>query len=361
MVIEKEPLPPILLKMLALATGVRVKDPEFKKDKPFVISLQPGLQTLLKLPVENQSTLSLTKNDNGYSLESPEIRHRVEVIEPTAGDDPGDYLLLSGTCLFIFPFGNSKALFSIHKNYNPVKRKDNLSVDNLVDRLTPLFKKNKIDTAFICNFQKSADGGIFPLHNHIRLVSKNFRVLVGALVNPPEKQEWIDWTYALGVDLIWYELLCFNKNIHKKIFREHNYELTLDSLIHATTVFPRGCIFTTLVAGIEPEEETLKGIDFLTAKGITPFIVTDPVYPISLKSLLNMYEHLTRSLDKHKIKPNSITALDHIITPTEFSRHFLKKSGKSKAIFKFLPERLIGSAVRNIYKIRRNLRVRETR
>lgn len=355
---------PLLLKLLALSYGIQTPESAEFKNKPKIIKVPHGVKFLVNPTERTDGLLRLNRIKDDYYLEYSGNNYPVKIQEPFTIEKLSDFVITSGSCLFIFPNGYGRAMFLSEKSIiSSEKKTQELSIEKFVDEITPFFKKFNFETVFFVDTRSNEeDGGIFKLQPFIRIISKNFKVLVGAWVSAPKKKEWIDWTYAIGVDIIWYDLLCYNKDHYlKHSGHKREYELTIESLLHATTVFPKGCVLTGLIAGLEPFEDTAKGIEFLLSKGIIPILKTDLAYALPLKSLLSLYEKLAKTIKKYRINPNHTGNMDHLLTPAELSKLTLSKISGKGSIYEIFSKKLLSSAIRNMYKIRRNLVVREVK
>ncbi len=355
---------PFLLKLIALSQGIETPEPtEFRK-KPKIIKMPHGVRFLVKPVEEKGGLLRLHRIKDEYYLEYLNENYSVKIQEPYFSEKLSDFVVTSGSSLFIFPHGGGETLFSPLRNRKPAEKEtQRLNIETFVDEIKPLFKKYDLDTVFFVGAKSNEeDGGIFKLQPFIRLISKNFKVLIGARVSPPMRKEWIDWTYAIGVDIIWYDLLCYNKSHYLKHSGDkRKYELTIEALLHATTVFPKGCVLAGIFAGLEPVEYTLDGIEFLLSKRIIPILETDPSFPLPLNQLLSLYEKLTKTIKKHRINLTHPGNMDHVMTPAELSKSTLSKIKDKENLYDALSRKLLSSAIRNMYKIRRNLMVREVK
>lgn len=345
---------PLLIKLLGLTYGVNTENVSLP-DFPYELSISET--SFLFVPsTKCESLLKLEKINDEYHLKYQNKSYRVELKKIFT--DINKPVIPSGSSLFIFPEGNIDSIFSSSVRFNSEKIEP-LNPESFVDDINIYFKKHQFKNVFfIIPDSETDDRGIFKIHPFIRLISKNFRTFIGVIAYPPDKYEWIDWTYAIGVDLIWYEINCFDEKYYNKYFSGSiTYEKILDSLLYSVSVFPKGCVFTTLIAGAEPLELTLKGVDFFLSRGVVPVIKTVPTYNISLNSLLLIYERLLNSMKRHRINPRHTASMSHIITPAE-----LIKISRGKSSFNYsMTKKLFDSALRNAYKIRRNLVVREVK
>ncbi len=345
-------VPPVLIKLLGLTYGINTENASLS-DSPYEISISETSFFLVP-STKGESLLKLEKIKEEYHLKYQNKSYRVELKEIFTGINKP--VIPSGSSLFIFPEGKIDSIFSSFARFKG-ERIEPLNNESFVDDINLYFKKHQFKNIFfIIPDSETEDRGIFKIHPFIRLISKNFRTFIGAIASPPDKHEWIDWTYAIGVDLIWYEINCFDEKYFNSSFpNSTNYNKILDSLLYSVSVFPKGCVFTTLIAGTEPLESTLKGIDFFLSRGIVPIIKTVPTYNISLNSLLVIYETLLNSMKRHRINPRHTASMSHVLTPAE-----LIKISRGRSSFNYsMAKKLFDSALRNAYKIRRNLVVRE--
>jgi hypothetical protein len=355
---------PLFLKLLGLSYGINIQESSEFKDKPIIINLPHGVRFLVVPAEKSDGILSLTRIKDNYYLQYLDNNYPVKIHEPPSIEKLNDFVIASGSSLFISPAGNANSIYSPEiVKISSEKKNQELNIEKFIDEITPFFKKFNFETAFFVDTgSNDEDGGIFKLQPYIRLISKNFKVLIGARVSVPKKKEWIDWTYAIGVDIICYDLLCYNKKYYVKYYaHKGEHESIIESLIYATTVFPKGCVMTHLIAGFEPPESTIEGIEFLSSKGIIPILKTDPSSNLPLKTLLSLYEKLTKTIKKYRINPGHTGNMDHILTPAELSNLTLSKIAGKGSIYTNFSKKLLNSAIRNMYKIRRNLMVREVK
>ena len=144
-------------------------------------------------------------------------------------------------------------------------------------------------------------------------------------------------------------------------------ERYFEALSHAASVFPSGTVVSGLVAGVEPAQETIAGIDHLTSLGVLPVLsVFRPLEgtalgnhePPSPKVLAPLYAHLYRAVKEHGITMSWVRDLALATTPLE-ARYFAGEDAPwSVAWEQFSRSRLGGRAARGLLAMRRRLRVK---
>ena len=82
-------------------------------------------------------------------------------------------------------------------------------------------------------------------------------MLISLDLVPPETNDWIDKTYAMGVDALYYDSDFFNPNDESpREFQKHKAR-QLEALAYAAKIFPTGAVLSHLVVGLEPLQDTL--------------------------------------------------------------------------------------------------------
>src|SRR5262249_31155442 len=111
---------------------------------------------------------------------------------------------------------------------------------------------------------------------YIESVRKHFDTFVAVQVHPPRTNQWIDRTYAMGVDALSYNLELFDPDVLGRHcigrVRYIGRERYLEALAYAAVVLPAGTVWTDLVLGLESPESTMAGIDALAAAGVVPVL-----------------------------------------------------------------------------------------
>lgn len=217
---------------------------------------------------------------------------------------------------------------------------------------------------FNTGYFDSEDGGITFLAPYIEAVRKHFDTLVATQVHPPRTNQWIDRTYALGVDALSYNLEIYDAEVLERYCigraRYIGRERYLEALGYATQVFPSGTVWTDLMVGLEPIASTLAGIDALAAMGVVPVASVsrgEHAMPDSAE-IAPLLAHLHRTVKRHGINMGWVRGLALGITPLE-ARHFAGDEARLAVTVQHLTRWRIGAlAARSLSRVRRRLRVR---
>lgn len=94
-----------------------------------------------------------------------------------------------------------------------------------------------------------------------------------AVIGAPKDLKVIDKYKEAGFRTLAINIECFDKNYFNticpgKVNHCGSYEHWLEAIEYAVSVFGRGKVRSGIVAGIEPKEKTLEGVEFFAAKGI---------------------------------------------------------------------------------------------
>jgi len=213
---------------------------------------------------------------------------------------------------------------------------------------------------------ESDDRGVAFLEPYVRAVKRHFDTLVALQVHPPATNDWIDQTYAMGVDGV-----CYSLDLHdgealarlcpgrvRLVGRERVYE----ALRHAASIFPSGTVWSDLLLGIEPEASTLRGIDTLAAMGVLPVLslprTLDGTPLPSAEEAAPLLRHLFTAVRDAKINMGWVRDLSFAVTPLE-ARFFAGDEARmAVALQSFYRTRVGSLAARNLSRLRRRLRVR---
>jgi hypothetical protein len=209
------------------------------------------------------------------------------------------------------------------------------------------------------------DHGITFLEPYVRAVKRHFDTLVAVQLHPPESNDWIDQTYAIGVDALSYSVEIHDaealerhcRGRVRQIGRQRYY----DALRHAASIFPSGTVWSDLIVGLEPEASTLRGIDVLTGMGVLPVLsLSRPngAEPPAAADLAPLFAHLFKAVRDAKINMGWVRDLSFAITPLE--ARYLAGDGARMAVAlqTFYRTRVGSLAARNLSRLRRRLRVR---
>lgn len=206
---------------------------------------------------------------------------------------------------------------------------------DLVEALKLVLKEKRCDFVNLSSGRvETEDGGVEWLEPWVEEIRKNVNILISLDLVPPKNKSWIDKTYAMGVDALYYDLDFFNPLEADK--QECNEQDTrqLEALEYAAKVFPKGAVLSHVVIGLEPVKETEKRMKALLDRGVIPVLVYFPPYPdsalakawkVAPKQAAVLYANLYAGITEHKNTPHWVQQRDVVLTPLE-GRFFSPKS-----------------------------------
>jgi hypothetical protein len=255
--------------------------------------------------------------------------------------------------------GSSKEL-SDHPPFTP---------RDLVEAIALVMEEKRCDVVSLSSGHvETPDGGVERLEKWVAEIRKHLNVLIALDLVPPETNDWIDRTYAMGVDALYYDSDFFNPDDEaSREFQKHKSR-QLEALAYAAKIFPTGAVLSHLVVGLEPLEETRASIDLMIDRGVVPVLAYFPPYGGSnLRSrwtatpeqVIPIYAHLYERLVRTRINPHWVQQYDVVVTSLE-GRFLSAESPRYHLKLKNFYETRMGRAVRfGLASLRRHLRVRE--
>lgn len=252
------------------------------------------------------------------------------------------------------------------------EREAPIPVADVVDTVRAAFAEGAVEFVYLhIGYLDGEDRGIEFLEPYVRAIKRHFDTLVAVQMQPPESNDWIDRTYAMGVDGLSYSIEihdpvllqqhCAGRAAH--VGRERYYE----ALQHAAAIFPSGTVWSDLIVGLEPIASTIAGIDTLVGLGVLPVLslfrpLDDSLlrdHPLPQASeVAPVFAHLFNAVLKARINMHWVRDLSFAITPIE-ARFFADDDARAAAgLGTFYRSRLGGLAARNLSRLRRRLRVR---
>lgn len=213
----------------------------------------------------------------------------------------------------------------------------------------------------------TGDGGVERLEKWVAEIRKHVTVLIALDLVPPESNEWIDKTYAMGVDALYYDSGFFNPNDESRRDVEKHKARQLEALEYAAIIFQTGAVLSHLVVGFESIKETMASIDLLVDRGVMPVLAYFPPYGgSSLRDrwtatpdeVAQVYAHLYERLIRSRIKPYWVQQYDVVLTSLE-GRFLSSMPPPSQQLkLKDFYETRLGRSVRfGMAGLRRHLRV----
>ena len=367
---------PTIVKALALSESLGA---------PLEVSLILDRSVMVNIPVleclNRQTPYSLGMENGRYLIRSATESVEVEVAPPPAfyekrtssglsmgdvGRVYGEYLVVSpkNECVFI-----SKELPCRYCDLN-AKMAPDRSVSDLVETAAAAAAEGIVSSVcFNVGFTLGPDGGIKLIEEYVRAIKSELGLLIAVQAQPPASDEWVDYTYAAGIDSLAYNLEVYDPELFDMVapgkasmIGRSRY---LEALRRAAKVFPEGAVVSNLIIGLEPLASTMKGIDYLTSMGVVPTLpIVGPVVRRQLGTeaafdtadIAKVFLHLQAALNRNRLAPSLISHFNMAINAIE-GQFF----GGEAPLTKRLPAVLRSSAGSKIaLGIRRKLRVRPT-
>jgi len=174
---------------------------------------------------------------------------------------------------------------------------------------------------------------------YVSAVKKETGLLVGVQCPPCKDLSKYNKLKALGVDHLSFCFELYNPEYFQKYCPGKHKTLTqqafFDAMEYASKLWGKGRVSGEIIAGIEPIEDTLKAIDYITSVGAFPTICVfrptlgtemedypSPKYEDMVIVFRRMYESLIRNNIPIGIAPNIHVSL--VVQPTE-GKYFIKQ------------------------------------
>jgi hypothetical protein len=211
------------------------------------------------------------------------------------------------------------------------------------------------------------DGGIAFLAPYVEAVRRHVDTLIAVQVHPPATTAWVDRTYALGVDAVSYNLEMFDPDVLlRQCVGRARYigrDRYLEILAHAARVFPNGTVWSELVAGIEPLDSTMAGMEALAAMGVLPVLTMHRGAVAAgngrlLDDIDALLAHLTDTVRRHGVNAGWVHGLPLAISPLEAGWGDGAPPALATTMHALRRGRLGAFVLRNLARYRRRLRVR---
>ncbi len=338
-------------------------------------------------PYAQQSPYCLEHQNGVWSLQTDQVATPVKVIKPLKAYDQvtqsgipvSDILCAHGTFVAVEPMGlcrfTKSGLECKYCRHKSARVKTAFTARDLIEALNYVKKEVPIDMVHLSSgFVESEDGGVLALEPLVKEIRNHFNVFISIDVMPPQHNDWIDRTYAMGVDAVYYDIDVFDPKLFRELYPEKEesfrHQHYLEALSHATKTFPSGAVCTHLVAGLEPLESTKKGIETLTQLGVLPLLTffrpesgseLERKWDVDEAAVAPLYEELFKQVSRHKINPNWIRQYDVMLTPLEGRFFGRGKKNWRVAQESFYKTGLGRKTALSLAAMRRNLRVREVK
>jgi len=198
---------------------------------------------------------------------------------------------------------------------------------DLVEAIQIVMQEKRCDIVTLSSGHvTTGDGGVEWLEKWVAEIRKHITILIALDLVPPESNEWIDKTYAMGVDALYYDSGFFNPNDESRRDVEKHKSRQLEALEYAAVIFQAGAVLSHLVVGFESLKETMASIDLLVERGVMPVLAYFPPYGgSSLRDrwtatpdeVAQVYSHLYERLIHTRIKPYWVQQYDVVLTSLE--------------------------------------------
>lgn len=280
----------------------------------------------------------------------------------------GTYLLVSPAAMCGFSTLGSPCSFC-REGARPVgERERAASIADVVEVVRAAFEEGAAEfVLFNTSVYDVEDGGIGFLTPYVEGVRRHFDTFVAVQVHPPRTNDWIDRTYAMGVDALSYNLELFDPDVLGRHcigrVRYIGRDRYLDALAYAASVFPAGTVWTDLVLGLESAESTMAGIDAIAAVGVVPVLSVHHPGPDTIPQLTPdeataVVAHLDRTVRERHLSVTWVRDLLLGITPLDACRLAGTQPPGSTAMQALTRWRLGAYAARGLARFRRRLRVK---
>ncbi len=310
-----------------------------KKTKPLSVSWTPPLKAYDKTVSSGLKVSDILTVHGGFIAVHPK--------------GPCRFGLSGLTCRYC---GSNRAL-SAHPSFT---KKD------LVEALKLVMKEKKCDFVNLSSGSvETEDGGVEWLQPWVEEIRKNVNILISLDLVPPKNKSWIDKTYAMGVDALYYDLDFFNPLEADKQECKEQDTRQLEALEYAAKVFPKGAVLSHVVIGLEHVKETEKRMKALLDRGVIPVLVYFPPYPdsalakawkVAPKQAAVLYANLYAGITEHKNTPHWVQQRDVVLTPLE-GRFFSPKSASFHLALRDFYQTSFGRSLRlKMTSLRRKLR-----
>lgn len=238
---------------------------------------------------------------------------------------------------------------------------------DLVEAIQIVMQEKRCDIVTLSSGHvNTGDGGVEWLEKWVAEIRKHVTVLIALDLVPPDSNEWIDKTYAMGVDALYYDSGFFNPNDESRRDVEKHKSRQLEALEYAVRIFPTGAVLSHLVVGFESLKETMGSIDLLIDRGVMPVLAYFPPYAGSdlrgrwtatPDEVIQVYTHLYERLVRTRINPHWVQQYDVVLTSLEGRFLSAESPGRRLKMKEFYETRLGRSVRFGLAGLRRHLRV----
>lgn len=238
--------------------------------------------------------------------------------------------------------------------------------DEVVEAVRAAFEEGAAEfVQFNLGYVPGDDAGVERLRPYVGAVQHHFDATICVAMHPPAALGAIDRTYAMGVDVISYDLEAPDAAALERSFpgraRYFGRERYLNALAHAAKIFPRGAVWSELCANLAPAGAVIDAIGELTAIGVTPLLSfrgTNP--PASARDFAPLCAALYDCAAASGLNTSWTSDISTALSPPE-ARYFVPGTPQLPLIQQLRRNRLGALATRSLARLRRHLRVRRVR
>jgi hypothetical protein len=235
----------------------------------------------------------------------------------------------------------------------------------VVDAVRAAFDEGAAEfVRFNLGYVPGDDAGVERLRPYIEAMQHHFDATICVAMHPPAALSAIDRTYAMGVDVISYDLEAPDRATMEKYFpgraRFFGRERYLKALAHAAKVFPRGAVWSELRANMAPAQSVVAAIHELTATGVMPLLSAWSEGAASAQELAPVCSALFDAATNAGLNLSWASGLSTALTPLE-ARYFVAGASAPPLIHQLRRNPLGALATRSLARMRRRLRVRRVR
>jgi hypothetical protein len=292
--------------------------------------------------------------------------------QTSSGVMVSDILTVHGDYLAVHPshrcrFGNSGLSCRYCGSSKELSGHPPFTPRDLVEAIDLVMREQRCDIVTLSSGHVSTgDGGVERLEKWVAEIRKHVTVLIALDLVPPDTNEWIDKTYAMGVDALYYDSDFFNPNDESPTDFQKHKARQLEALEYAVKIFPTGAVLSHLVVGFESLKDTMASIDLLVDRGVVPVLAYFPPYAgsdlrtrwqVTPDEVTRAYAHLYERLVRTRINPHWVQQYDVVLTSLE-GRFLSPESPRYHLKLKNFYETRLGRSVRfGLAGLRRHLRV----
>lgn len=240
-------------------------------------------------------------------------------------------------------------------------------IDEVVEAVRAAFDEGDAEFVHIVlGYFAADDAGTRTLVSYLDAIHRYFDTIVVVTMHPPADRRAIDLTYASGVDAICYSLEAPDEETMRARFPGRasfiGYARYLESLRHATNVFPNGAIWSELMldlgapASVEATASTLAGMGVIPLLGVSAPGAT----AIDIDGASAITARAFDAVMRGGISLNWSRDISTSLTPLD-ARHLVEDAPQLPMLHQLGRSRLGAMTTRSLARMRRRLRVRRVR